>query len=89
MKILFDPTKDAANQDKHGVSLTLAESLEWDLLVAREDARTAYGEMRMQGFAPIGRKVYCVIYIDCDDAIRIVSLRQATPREVRSYARQI
>jgi uncharacterized DUF497 family protein len=37
--IVYDPTKDAANRAKHGVSLALAESLEWDLLVAEEDTR--------------------------------------------------
>ena len=39
MKIEFDPGKDAANIARHGVSLALAESLEWDLLVAAEDDR--------------------------------------------------
>jgi len=29
MHIEFDPTKDVANQDKHGVSLALAVELDW------------------------------------------------------------
>jgi uncharacterized DUF497 family protein len=87
--ILFDLTKDAANRAKHGVSLALAASLEWDLLVAEEDTREAYGELRMRGFAPIGETVYCVVYTERGDAIRVISLREATRKEVRAYASQI
>ena len=31
MQIAFDPTKDASNQEKHGVSLALASELDWDV----------------------------------------------------------
>lgn len=89
MEILFDPAKDASNQTKHGLSLALAELLEWDLLIAEEDASEAYGEIRMEGFAPIGNRVYCVIYTERQDAIRVISLRKATPRETKAYASQI
>jgi uncharacterized DUF497 family protein len=30
MRIEFDRAKDAANQAKHGVSLCLADELDWD-----------------------------------------------------------
>jgi len=53
MKIKFDPGKDAANIAKHGVPLALAEYLEWDLILSREDDREDYGEVRMAGYAPI------------------------------------
>jgi uncharacterized DUF497 family protein len=89
MKIEFDPAKDARNIAKHGVSLTLAESLEWDLLLAAEDTREDYDEVRLVGFAPIGRTVYCVVFTENDDVYRIVSLRKALPKEVRAYASQI
>ena len=89
MKIEFDPAKDAKNLAKHGVSLALAESLEWDLIVSREDDREQYGEIRMAGYAPIGSMVYAVVYVETDEAYRIVSLRKAEPREVRYYASQV
>jgi len=89
MKIEFDPVKDAKNIAKHGVSLTLAESLEWDLLLATEDTREDYDEVRLVGFAPIGRTVYCVVFTEHDDIYRVVSLRKALPKEVRAYASQI
>ncbi|AUB84777.1 hypothetical protein THSYN_14020 [Candidatus Thiodictyon syntrophicum] len=89
MKITFDPAKDAKNIAKRGLSLTLAEALEWDLLRAEEDTRETYGEIRMVGFAPIGRTVYCVVFVEDEDVYRIISLRKALPKEVRDYARKI
>ncbi|MFB1490685.1 MAG: BrnT family toxin [Thiocapsa sp. C3-sup] len=88
-KIAFDPAKNAKNRAKHGVSLASAADLEWDLLLTREDTREAYIELRWIGYAPIGRTVYCVVYAEEGDAYRIISLRSATPREVRDYARQV
>ena len=87
--IEFSSTKNATNIAKHGISLAMAELLEWDLLLATEDKRENYGEVRMIGFAPIGRKVYCVVFTENDEVYRIISLRKALPKEVRAYANQI
>ncbi len=46
MDIEFDPTKDAANIAKHGVSLADAASLEWDTALTVDDDRQNYGEQR-------------------------------------------
>ncbi len=89
MRIEFDPNKDAKNIAKHGVSLSLAASLEWEFMLAIEDTREDYGEVRMIGFAPIGQTVYSVVFSEDNDCYRIISLRKALPREVRAYARQI
>jgi uncharacterized protein len=89
VKIEFDPAKDAGNTVKHGISLAMAERLEWDHLLARENTREGFGEVRMVGFAPIGRTLYCVVLIENDGVCRIISLRKALPKEVRAYASQI
>jgi uncharacterized DUF497 family protein len=89
VKVQIDSAKDARNIAKHGISLAMAERLEWDLRLAREDTRESYGETRMVGFAPIGRTVFCVVFIESDDVFRIISLRKALPKEVRAYANQI
>ena len=39
MHIEFDPTKDLANQDKHGVSLALAVELDWEAALVWVDER--------------------------------------------------
>lgn len=89
MKLMFDPNKDLSNQQKHGVSLAQAEHLEWELLWALQDARQDYGETRWIGYAPIGNRVYCVVYTDRGDSRRIVSLRKANQREVKRYASHV
>lgn len=89
MKITFDAAKDAANIEKHGVSLAEALDLEWDWLLAVPDDRRDYGEERWRGFAPIGQRVFCVIFTERGEELRIISLRKANKREVSRYASQI
>ncbi|MFT3791454.1 MAG: BrnT family toxin [Rudaea sp.] len=86
MKIEFDPTKDAANAARHGVSLAEAQRIEWNLLVAHTDDRKDYREVRMVGYAPIGERLYCVVFTDRGETRRIISLRKANAREVKKYA---
>lgn len=88
MMMTFDPAKDALNLAKHGVSLALAAQIEWELLKARPDMRHAYGEVRFIGYAPIGERLFCVIFTDRPGERRIISLRKANIREVRRYANQ-
>ena len=52
MQIEFDPAKDASNQEKHGLSLALAEQLDWDASLVWIDNRYEYGELRMIALAP-------------------------------------
>ena len=85
MNIAFDPAKDRLNIARHGLSLGLAKDLEWDLAQVCEDGREAYGEQRFVGYAPIGQLIYCVVFTEADDHYRIISLREATNREKRTY----
>lgn len=85
MQIEFDPAKDAGNQAKHGVSLALAQMLEWDSALVWVDERYEYGELRMIALAPETRVLYYVAFIDRGAVRRIISLRRATRREVKHY----
>jgi uncharacterized DUF497 family protein len=89
MEITFDPDKDVANVAKHGVSLSLAAELDWEWLLVKPDTRRDYGEMRMVGYAPIGSRVFCVVFTDRSEERRMISLRKANTREVKYYASQI
>ncbi len=89
MEITFDAAKDVANRAKHGVSLALAAELEWDWLLVVPDVRRDYGEQRWIGFAPIGERVYCVVFTDRGEERRIISLRKANGREVRRYGNEV
>ncbi len=52
MPIEFDPAKDLANQDKHGVSLAMAVELDWEAALVWVDERIEYGEARLIALAP-------------------------------------
>lgn len=85
MRIEFDTAKDELNKDKHGVSLALAERIEWADVLCAPDVRRDYGEVREIGFAVIERRLYMVVFVQRGDAMRIISLRKANTREVRLY----
>jgi uncharacterized protein len=63
VKLVFDPTKDAINRAKHGVSLGDAARLDFDRVLAKLDSRADYGEPRRIGYGPIGRRLYCVVFV--------------------------
>jgi len=52
VQIEFDPAKDAANQTKHGVSLSMAGELDWKSALVWVDERFEYRETRMIALAP-------------------------------------
>ncbi len=88
MEIEFDKSKDTINIEKHGISLAEAKHLEWETLVATQDTRYDYGEIRMIGYVLLKARLYCIIYTDREQVRRIISLRKANKREVKQYASQ-
>lgn len=91
MKIAFDPAKDEANRDKHGISLQAAIDFDWDTAFEREDDRFDYGEVRFVAIGLIEARLYVMIFTEGadDDTVRIISLRPAEKHEARFYYDQI
>jgi uncharacterized DUF497 family protein len=87
MRVEFDPAKDAVNQAKHGLSLSLAEELDWDAALVWVDDRYEYGELRMIALAPKTQTLYYVAFVERGEARRIISLRRANRREVKRYVK--
>ncbi|KXU34233.1 hypothetical protein AXE65_07450 [Ventosimonas gracilis] len=87
MKIEFDPTKDAINRDKHGISLGEATRIDWDNAVTWPDLRFDYGEDRMRGLGYIGERLYHVAFVDRGQVRRVISFRKANTRELNDYVR--
>lgn len=85
MQIEFDPANDAANREKHGVSLVLAGELDWEAALVWVDERFEYNEIRMIALAPRTGILYYVAFVDRGEARRIISLRRANRREVKHY----
>jgi uncharacterized protein len=89
MRIEFDPAKDKANRDKHGVSLAVATELDWDAALVWVDGRFECGEVRMIALAPKTHTLYYVAFFDRGEICRVISLRHATRREVKHYVENI
>ena len=89
MRLAFDATKDGENQAKHGVSLALANELDWDAALVWVDERFGYAELRMIALAPKTNTLYYVSFVDRGRVRRIISLRRATRREVKYYVENI
>jgi len=85
MDIAYDPDKDRLNKAKHGVSLAHAENIDWDLALESLDDRRDYGEDRYVALAPIGSRLFYVVFVDRGMKRRIISLRKANAREVKYY----
>lgn len=85
MRIEFDPAKDKANHAAHGVSLALAERLDWDAALVWVDDRFEYDELRMIALAPETKTLYYAAFVERGSVRRNISLRRATRREVKHY----
>lgn len=87
MKFEWDEEKAESNFQKHGVSFEDASTVFADpFLLVMPDPR--HTESR---YIVLGRsssdQVLVVIHAERGDNIRIISARQATPREKRSYVK--
>ena len=84
---VWDPEKARANYDKHGVSFSEASSIFGDpLMMAVEDGEHSFGEQRYQAIGlSIRSRLLFVVFSERDRGIRIISAREATRRERKSY----
>lgn len=81
MEIEFDPAKDAANIEKHGISLGRAADLE--LLAYVDDGR--FNEPRFRLYGLIDGIAHCVAGTDRGGKVRVISLRRAHAKEMKRY----
>jgi len=80
----FDPTKDALNLSKHGISLARWVDLEVLAIVRAEPFD--YGEPRYRAYGLIDGVAHCLVFAVRDERRRPISLRRAHAREMRRYA---
>jgi uncharacterized DUF497 family protein len=86
----FDPTKDASNRRKHGVSLSEGDGVLNDPLALTIEDFSSQGEQR---FVSIGMNAFgllrVVVYTLRGDDARIISVRKAEPKEIRTYEKGV
>jgi len=84
MDVEFDPTKDAANVAKHGLSL--AEFVGFDAVPkVMTDDRYDYGKTRYRAFGRVAGIPHCFVYTLVPAGIRLISFRRAHEKEMRRY----
>jgi len=85
MKIEFDPEKNEKNIRDRGINFELAA--DFDLATAKiwPDMRRDYGEARYIALGYIGERLHSLVFTVRNDVLRVISLRKANQREVRSY----
>ncbi|WP_119303827.1 BrnT family toxin [Dongia deserti] len=90
MRFTWDPRKDAANRQKHGVSFELASRVFDDPNHISIQDRHEGGEERWQTIGLIGPiAIFMVAHTyeedDGEEVVRIISARKATKAERRRY----
>jgi len=83
MDLEYDAEKDAANRDKHGVSL--AEAVKLEMLAVLKDDRFEYGEARYRAWGLIDGTYFALAFTIRGERIRPISLRRAHAREIKRY----
>ncbi len=82
----WDEAKRLINLEKHGVDFVDAPEMWAGSMLVAEDARREYGESRYVGMGRIQGRLMVVVYTQRSvNIVRVISLRKANSREVRSY----
>ena len=82
----WDETKRRINLEKHGVDFSDVERFEWgDAVIISNDR---HGEVRFVAYGYINNRLHVVVYtIKTNITRRVISIRKANPREMRTYAK--
>ena len=80
-----DPDKEDRNLAKRGLSLDLAEYLDWATALIWEDTRKDYGERRYCVLGFIEARLHSVVFTPREGKPRVISLRKANKREIKRY----
>jgi uncharacterized DUF497 family protein len=83
--IEFDPAKSATNEERRGLSFSLAADFDFDSALVTEDTRNAYGEERLCAVGFIGDRLHVLVFTLRGENLRVISLRKANARERTIY----
>lgn len=83
MKIEYDPSKNQRNIEVRGLSFELVHNFDFDNVI--ETVQIVDGETRYFVLGYIHQRLYALVYTLRGDALRVISLRKANPREVKRY----
>lgn len=86
MDIEFDTAKDAANLDKHGVSLAFGALVFDDpAYIVIPSIRPVDGEDRYKAVGMVEGKLWTAVHVYRGEAVRFLSVRRSNTGEQRIY----
>lgn len=85
----WDEAKRLTNLRKHGIDFIEVPAVFDGDTVTVEDDRYSYGEQRFVTFGLLQGRVVAVVHTECEECIRIISVRKATNYEQRTYFEQL
>lgn len=88
MEVTYSASKNAENIRKHGISLARAADFDLDSAILYYDDSQDYGEVRYHAVGWLDAKMYSLIFTETDNGSRVISLREASPQERKSYAEE-
>ena len=84
MKYEWDEAKNEANIAAGRLDFAAIEGFEWETATVERSDR--HGETRWAATGYIGDRLHKVVYTSRGGGRRIISLRKASPKEMRDYA---
>ena len=85
----WDPNKNKANFEKHGLSFEDAEIVFSGPCLTFEDDREDYGERRFITLGALAGRVVVIVHTPRASAERIISMRKADQREREIYKKRL
>jgi len=79
----WDEAKRQSNLQTHGVDFADAHLLDWSAALQIDHTRS--GELRRLTYAPIGERLYALVWTERNSEIRIISFRKTNNREMDFY----
>lgn len=82
----FDPAKDEANRDKHGVALAFGDEIfADDNHLILPSIREIDGEERYKVIGLVGQKLFTGVFVRRGNLPRFISVRRSNQGEERAY----
>ncbi len=87
--LFFRSSQGPDQQEQAWHLMAEADFLDWSAALTWEDDRKDYSEIRRVALLPMADRLYCCVYVEREEAKRIISLRKANQREFDHYAENI
>jgi len=88
MRYTWDENKNLRNIKERGIPFETAQLFDLDAALVEEDVRKEYPEKRYVAYWPITGRLHVLCFTPIDGGIRVISLRKANQREIKSYEKE-